>query len=421
MKRTIITVLAIACSIIAFAQTDADYNTAVARFKTFYNNQQHDSIYAMMSDRAKGLMPLDKTKQTFTQLNKQLGELKSSEFMGTEETLHKYKASFANATVILVMALNNENKFETFRFLPYDEKADKHEKSNFVLKTATGNIYGTLSVPAVDSRQVPVVLIVAGSGPTDRDGNNPMGVSANSYKMLADSLNSRNIATLRYDKRGIGESADALKDASKLSFEDMVNDAAEIVKVLKQDKRFSKVIVLGHSEGSLIGMIAVEREKADAYISVSGLAERADKIIIKQISVQSMDMAQKAKIILDSLKAGYTVKNVDPDLEAIFNPAVQHYISTWLKYEPKEEIKKLKIPILIVQGTTDIQVSVDEADRLKRASPYAALLIIKGMSHILKQGPENREANLATYSIPTLPLSPELIPGLAKFILNIAK
>ena len=401
-----------------FAQTRADVDGAVNKFQNFYNHKQTDSIYNMLSDRSKGLMSLDKTKEAFAKLNTQLGELKSCELSKESQGFNFYKATFSNAILSLVVSLNKDNQLETFRFIPYKEDAAPVEKeiSNIVLKTPTGNIYGTLTMPETN-KKVPVVLIIAGSGPTDRNCNSEQGgLNSNAYKMIADSLRQAGIACVRYDKRGVGESAKAMKTEDSMRFEDGINDAAGFIRMLKADTRFSKVIVLGHSEGSLIGMIAAKKEKAAAYISISGAGEKIDNILVKQLGAQSGELAVSAKIILDSLKKGYLVKDVEQSLFALFRPSAQPFMISWLKYDPTNEIKKLTVPVLILQGTTDMQVGVNEAEQLKKSCPKATLRIITGMNHVLKEATENYAQNVSTYSKPDLPLCPGLIPAITKFV-----
>jgi len=264
-------------------------------------------------------------------------------------------------------------------------------------------------------KPVPVVLMVAGSGPTDRNCNQ-QGMETNTFKMIADSLRKAGIASVRYDKRGVGESAAALNDESKLVFDDMVKDAAGFIKMLKADKRFSHVIVMGHSEGSLVGMMAAARENAAAYISVAGLGERADKIIVRQIAAQSEELSLKAAFMLDSMQKGNNVQNVDPALQSLFRPSVQPYIKSWIKHDPQEEIKKLSCPVLVLQGTTDLQVPTEEADLLKAAYPKATLKIVDGMNHVLKAAPADRAANIATYTQPGLPVSKDATTALVSFV-----
>jgi pimeloyl-ACP methyl ester carboxylesterase len=221
---------------------------------------------------------------------------------------------------------------------------------------------------------------------------------------------------VRYDKRGVGESAAIVKSESELLFSHMIDDAAGFINMLKKDPRFSRVVVLGHSEGSLIGMIAAAREKAAGFISVAGTAERADKTIKKQLFEQSPTSAKNALPILDSLVNGYTVQKIDPSYNALFRPSIQPYMRSWFKYEPVQEIKKVKAPILILHGTNDIQVGKAHAELLKKASPAATLKFVYWMNHVLKPAPSTRAENIATYSDENLSLSAGLMPPILRFI-----
>ncbi len=420
MKKIALFFSVLAVAITCKAQSRTDLDAAVGRFQHFHNNRQTDSIYEMLSERSKGMMSLDKTKGVFAQIYKQLGDMKSYEFTKTVEGVTFYKTEFTHATVSLVVSLSKDNKLETFRFIPYKEDTLPKEQSNISLKTKAGEVFGTLTLPERD-KKVPVVLIIAGSGPTDRNCNSEAGgLNTDAYKMVADSLRQAGIASLRYDKRGVGESAGAALSEDSTRFGDMVADAIGFVKMLNKDARFSKIIIAGHSEGSLIGMIAAEKEHVAGFISIAGAAQRADKIIEKQLRAKSGDLAAQATIILDSLDAGHLVKSIDPALAPLFRPSIQPYMISWLKYDPAKEIKKLTIPVLIIQGTTDMQVDASEAEQLKKAYPKATLKVIEGMNHPLKQAPEDRGKNAATYTNPKLPLSPGLMPSIIEFI-NSAK
>ena len=419
MKKTILALVLVACTTISFSQTKADFDAAITRFQHFYNSQQTDSIYNMLSDKGKSMMTAEQAAKAFGGIYKQFGNLKSFEITKQKDALTIYKTVFDNQVLSLYISLDKDDKLETFRFIPYkDETTDeavKKEKSNFIFKAPSGNIYGTLTMPAGD-KKVPVVLIIAGSGPTDRDCNNSISGKTNAFVMLADSLQKAGIASVRYDKRGIGESADAQKDEESLRFAYFINDAIGFIQMLKKDPRFSEVYVLGHSEGALIGAIASGEENVAGFISVSGSGENMDELIEKQYSAESKESGEKATVILDSLKAGYTVKEIDPDMYLLFHPSIQPYLRSLLKYDPREEIKKLTIPVLIVQGTTDLQVSVADANNLKKACHHAKLELVDGMNHVLKQAPADRGQNFATYDKPDLPLSPGLMPGIVAFV-----
>lgn len=294
-----------------------------------------------------------------------------------------------------------------------DKKDIPFKESPVILKINTDQLYGTLTIPDV-SKKCPVALIISGSGPTDRNGNNPM-MKNNSLKMLAEALAKNGIASLRYDKRGVGESKSAAISEGELVFENYTEDAKSWINLLKQDKRFSKVIVIGHSEGSLIGMIA--GAKADKFVSISGAGDAADKILKSQISAKGMKQIEDMTFpIIDSLKNGKTVKNVDPMLNSLFRPSVQPYLISWFKYNPQTEIKKLTVPILILQGNNDLQVTVQDAENLSKANPNSELIIIDKMNHILKVIEGDQQANLESYNNESLPISETLTSKIVSFI-----
>ncbi len=258
-------------------------------------------------------------------------------------------------------------------------------ESEITLKTSSGGeIFGTLTMPEKTKKST-LVIIIAGSGPTDRDCNSPLGIKSNSYKMLAEGFAENGISTLRFDKRGIAKSRSALTSEMDIRFDTYINDVIDWVAFLKQDKRFKKIILLGHSEGSLIGMVAAQKAEVSKYISLAGSGSPIDKILKEQLKKQLLpqQLIEESDKILDSLKAGKTVPKVNLLLLSIYRPSVQPYMISWLKYDPSEEIKKLKIPVLIIQGTTDIQVTVDEAKLLSAAKPDSKLMIIENMNHIL--------------------------------------
>ncbi|WP_112379294.1 alpha/beta hydrolase [Flagellimonas maritima] len=288
-------------------------------------------------------------------------------------------------------------------------------EESITLTTEKGAIEGTLLIPE-SSGKIPVVLIIAGSGPTDRDGNSPM-FSNNSLKMLAEGLHEDGIASLRFDKRGIGESRSAGLVEEKLRFENYIEDVIDWISLLKKDKRFSDLIVLGHSEGSLIGMIACERSKATKFISLAGAGFPAGEIIMNQLNAEQPEsLIKQVSPIIKSLENGETVEDVPQILFSLFRPSVQPYMISWFRYDPAQEISKLDCPILIIQGTTDIQVKVKDADMLAGASKNPEKIIIYGMNHILKSAKLDKMENIATYNNPDLPLNEKLIPEITAFI-----
>ncbi|WP_374316250.1 alpha/beta hydrolase [Aquabacterium sp.] len=285
------------------------------------------------------------------------------------------------------------------------------------LNTPTGVIKGTLTTPE-RAEPAPVVLIVAGSGPTDRDGNSAMLKGPNnSLKQLAAALSEQGVASVRYDKRGVGGSSAALPDRTALRLETYVSDAEAWVRLLAQDARFNKVVVLGHSEGALIGLLAAQHSPAAGYVSLAGSAQRASDLLRRQLQGHMPpELAEQNEAILTALEAGHTVADVPAPLLALYRPSGQRYLMSWMSYQPTDELARLKMPCLIVQGSTDIQIRVADAEALHTANRACGLKVIDGMNHVLKRVPADRPQQLASYSDPTLPLAPELVQAVAAFL-----
>lgn len=275
-------------------------------------------------------------------------------------------------------------------------------------------IEGTLLSNSVNQK---LVIIIAGSGPTDRNGNSIAGIKCDTYKMMAEELAKSNIASFRYDKRGIAKSAVKNLKENELTFDDYINDAIAIFNYLKDSSGFSKIYFAGHSEGSLIGMIASQKTNAKGYISIAGAGRPIDEILTEQISKQSPVIGKQTDSMLQVLKTKNRLDSVPPYLFSLFRPSIQPYMVSWMKYNPTVEITKLKCPILILQGTCDIQVKTIDAENLYNADKKAKLVVIPAMTHVLKDAGENcNDKNLKTYHDPTMPLNAQFSKELISFI-----
>lgn len=281
------------------------------------------------------------------------------------------------------------------------------------IRIATGNLYGTLTEPSIRKRKVPVVLIIAGSGPTDRNGNNPQ-MKNDALKQLAQQLAKEGIASLRYDKRGIAESAGARINEKDMRIDSLINDANAWIDTLKTIKRFKPVIIAGHSEGSLIGLKVAA--KADKFISIAGAGRPADEILKEQLANQPKPVSEHSNGIIDTLKMGLHPTTVNPLVLSIFRPSVQDYLMSWFRIDPSKEIASLKIPVLIIQGTNDIQVSVKDAELLHAANPSSELAIIPDLNHVLRKVQGTRNANLATYYKTNPSIDSEVVKKIVDFI-----
>jgi fermentation-respiration switch protein FrsA (DUF1100 family) len=121
---------------------------------------------------------------------------------------------------------------------------------------------------------------------------------------------------------------------------------------------------------------------------------------------------------IDDLKQGKLVGNVPPDLYALFRPSVQPYLISLFQYDPQEEIAKLKIPVLILQGDLDIQVSEEDAELLHEANPNTKKVIIENMNHVLKNSKsmDMNEQLEDSYNNPKSPVNEQLVKEIVGFV-----
>lgn len=289
------------------------------------------------------------------------------------------------------------------------------------LQTAKGTLYGTLLKPSGAS-PVTVALLIAGSGPTDRDGNNPEGGQSDSFKRLAQSLAKQGIASLRYDKRGVAASRAATPDERDLSVDSYVSDAVAWAQLLMTDPEFDRLILIGHSEGALIASLVAEQAQADALVAIAGSSRPIDQLLREQLAARlPPPLLAQSNLLLDRLLAGQLSPQVPKQLQVLFRSSVQPYLITLLQQNPGQAFARLQIPALIVQGSHDIQVSVADAQALQVAKPDAELLIIPGMNHMLRISALDLPAQLASYDNPGLPLAHGLGEQIAHFIQRSAK
>ena len=274
------------------------------------------------------------------------------------------------------------------------------------------NIHGTL----INSKNPnsTLAIIISGSGPTDRDGNN-ISLKSDYLKMLAEGLQENQISTYRYDKRGVGKSVGDLKSGYEIKFSDYINDVVSIIKHFKDSKKFKELVVIGHSEGALIGMIA-SQSIADKFISVAASGEDYLTLIERQLSIQPSFVRSMSEPIIEKLKDKKMVDSVPPLLNSLFRADVQSYLIDASGYDPVEEISKLNMPILIIQGSTDIQIEVSDALILHKAAKNSKLEIIDGMNHVFRQATDNPLLNLQTYGNSELPIDNNMVNIISEFI-----
>ena len=278
-------------------------------------------------------------------------------------------------------------------------------------------IRGTLWTPKAAKGPVPVALVIAGSGPTNRDGNSPVGLKSDSYRLLAEALAAKGIATLRYDKRGTGDSSLSF-DVTAMTADDMVGDAAAFLPKLADRGRFSKVTVVGHSEGGLLGLLLAGTTKLDGLVLVA-TGGRPLRAIIKEQLSSKVDAATMAEVdrLLNDLAAGKPLENVPPGLAPLFNPSSAAYLKSEIDIDPVAKLKALTLPVTVVQGETDVQVSVDDAKRLGAARKGVKVVVLPKVNHLLKTEAA-RSLPQASYGDPSWPIAPSAVDAIAAGIVR---
>ena len=284
-----------------------------------------------------------------------------------------------------------------------------------------GPLKGTLLTP--NSKPTAAVLIVPGSGPTDRDGNNPLGVNASPYRLLAEGLAAKGFATLRIDKRGMFASALAVEDANAVTITDYVDDIRSWVKVLKRHMHTSCIWILGHSEGGLVALASAQEEGVCGVVLIATPGRPMGEVLRKQLhAVPENEMIlEQALPIIDALehRRRVDITDIPPALQNLFNPAVQGFLINAFSYDPGHLISTIFKPVLLLQGQRDLQVNETDARLLQAANPRASLVILPNMNHILKEmTSDDRLVNIASYAEPTRPLAPGLIDSIAHFLLQ---
>ena len=272
-------------------------------------------------------------------------------------------------------------------------------------------IDGSLIVPNSGSDQL--AIIIGGSGPTDRDGNQNFLKTYN-LKKLAMQLATNNIATFRYDKRIVKQIKTNTIDPNIL-FDDFVSDAIDVVNYFKNKKQFKTIYIIGHSQGSLIGMLASQND-VDGFISLAGAGQSIDAVVLEQVQKTAPMFTEDSKRVFDILRSGNTTTDYPPALASIFDSSIQKFMMSWMKYDPSVVITTLAIPVLLINGTKDLQVATAEADLLHKANENSELILIEKMNHVLFIIEGDAQENAKSYNDHNGKISDELVKDIVDFI-----
>tara|TARA_R110000850_G_scaffold16697_1_gene51702 strand:+ start:39551 stop:40492 length:942 start_codon:yes stop_codon:yes gene_type:complete len=290
-------------------------------------------------------------------------------------------------------------------------------QKNYTAEEVTINplVEGLLLLPENNDPHT-LAIIIQGSGPTDRNGNQP-NMQNNSLKYLAEHLADEGIASFRYDKRLVKLARRGDLKEEDIKFDDFIKDAGDILEKFKQDKRFDTFVIIGHSQGSLVGMVAANNHGADGFVSIAGAGQEIDDVIVDQLQRQAPALVDDARQSFDDLRVNGVAVKYGIGLASIFRPAIQPFMRTWMAYNPQTEIAKLDIPVLILNGTEDVQVDENEAALLHKAKLGAEMYLIEGMNHVLKEIEAGDTIdNSKSYNEPNRPVMPELLEKITTFI-----
>ena len=390
------------------AQAEPARDTEAALRKIIGELQQAAPDYDAMEPALQ--QALRQHLQTTVDLLKQVGAMQRIEFIGKQNGVDFYRVTFEHGTITWLIALSPAGKIAALVLRPTPAAERIGEE------ITVGGMSGTLLKPT-DAKRAPVVLLIAGSGPTDRNGNQN-GAGPAELRQIAEALAAQGIASLRYDKRGIGRSSVANLREEDVTFDTMVKDAELWLNALRERRDLGPLFVAGHSEG---GVIAIELAKANAFAGLVLLAtpgRRLGDVLREQLQGVGMPapLRDEALTILAALERGESVPTVNPALLSLFRPSVQPFLRSELPIDPAADLHGLTLPVLIVSGGHDIQVTAADALLLAKARPDARRLHIADMNHVLKITPADRKDQQRAYADPTIPLAPGLAEGIISFI-----
>ena len=276
-----------------------------------------------------------------------------------------------------------------------------------------GNLDAVLTTPTGVDRP-PVALLIAGSGSTDHDGNGPQAKPA-TLKKLAEQLAERKIATLRYDKRGAGGWKPEFGRPEDFRFKDYVDDAVSLVNYLRGSGKFTRVVVVGHSEGGLVAILTAKQVQIDRLVLLVTAARRQGDLLKAQLEKREIppDILDPILKAIDSIMAGQIV---DPPPRGLaIPPEMQPSLASAFAIDPIDPIKSIERPTLIIGGGRDVQVARLDFAALSTASPLAKTLWLPDMNHVLVDVTDEAD-NLAAYNQPERPIDATAVDAVATFI-----
>jgi pimeloyl-ACP methyl ester carboxylesterase len=293
-------------------------------------------------------------------------------------------------------------------------------ETRLTIEGPSGALQGTLAAPD-GGPKAPVAIIIPGSGPTDRDGNNPLGVTAGSYRLLAEALAVKGVSTIRFDKRGMFGSSAASADANNVRMTELADDVRAWDREARKRSSARCAWLIGHSEGSLVALITAQQpEGICGLILVAGAGRKMGDVLREQFTANPGNAPILADVLatISELEAGrrIDVSRMHPALMQLFPPVVQGFLIDQMSYDPAQLLARFAGQVLVLQGTTDLQISMQDAQRLAGARPGITMVTLEGVNHVLKIAPKDPAANVATYGNSALPIAPSLVEAITAFL-----
>jgi esterase/lipase len=259
----------------------------------------------------------------------------------------------------------------------------------------------------VNKNSETIVVFIAGSGPTDYNGNSNIIDGRNdSLLQLSKGLNDFGINTFRYNKRHVGKTSKLIEP----DFNVFVDDLIDCISWLKANK-YSNIYLAGHSQGSLVAALAAREIDVSGVISIAGAARTIDEVLYEQMV--SMGQKDLADTVIKSLQNGKLYLKDESILDSQFSKMNQQFILTWMEHNPLEVYSKLDTKILFLQGDKDSQVTLDELDAFRTLNHKS--VVLKDTNHVLKIVDSEKD-NSNSYSDPSYKLSDQLINEINDFI-----
>lgn len=407
MKFIYILIFLITFTFSSTAQTTEELSVS---FVKQLERQQYDSCYAMFDTVMANKFSVGMLEQMWQSLPKYMGEYKGYSTVTSEKKdsleVVFVRCEFEKTKMDLQIAYSKSKKIVGMYFTPpknkaayvYPEYSQSHKfyETKIAVKTGTYTLPGVLCVPN-NIKNPPVVILLAGSGPNDKDET----VGANKVlKDLAVGLSSNGIATYRYDKRTLVYGKEISQKMDKFDLnQEVMEDAISAVKMLKKNPDFkeSKIYIIGHSLGAMCAPLIAKKCKAvSGIVLLAGNARPLEDVLLEQYNyifgLDSIDLQEKnnLEIIGNQIKI---VKN--PKLLKTAKPnelplgLTSHYWQSLAKYNQLQVAKKLKQPILVIQGERDYQVTMTDFNLWKEnlsANEKNQFISYPGLNHLLMKG-----------------------------------